>query len=100
MNEKEMFESTWYPVLVQATNHPKGFLAGIENYVYPNDLPNLTEVYNDHVSKIVNDEMACLIYKNGERLFFRWMVETDDGNFWFSERNLCLLPSGKVLQFD
>lgn len=99
-NEYDLFEATWWPVLKYANNHPKGFLFGIENYDYGEDIPDLTVEYKEHISKVINDDMACLIFKSGERMFFRWAVETNDGRFWFSSKNLCLLPNGKVLKFD
>lgn len=98
--ELELFEATWWPVLNYANNHPNGFLFGVENYDYGDDMPDLTIEYNEHISKVIKDDKACLIFENDERLFFKWAVETKQGRIWFSSKNLCLLPSGKVLKFD
>lgn len=100
VSDYELFVSVWGLVLDQAENNPDGFVKGVEDYVYPNDLPNLTTVYTEHISKMVGDEKACLIYASGERFFFKWCVMTLEGAIWFSDKNLCLLPDGKVLKFD
>jgi len=99
INEKEKFEAVWWPVLNYAIKHQKGFLYGIENYVYPDNL-DLTVEYNGHISKVIENEEAYLIYEDGERLYFIWSVDTPSGKIYFSAKNLCLLPDGKVLKFD